>query len=171
MSPDPDPDDLVLPHGPIQFFPQLQVLDLATLPFPSTPLPAVDPLLHPFHEVLGVGDEPDPTGTPEGPESLDGASKSHPVVGGIRFRDPVVTTDPALTVPELHQSCGSARILTILELVAQTRLVGVDIDMGAFFGNWHGHVGDRGTTERFRMRRVEGLAREGNRSPVPFVVA
>ena len=126
VSPHPDPLDSVSPGHLIELLPELQILDGPALALPAAGLPAPKPLGHPPRQVLGIGHEPHPGGTIQGPERIDRAPECHAIVRRIRVRCPVVVAAPRVSRPEFYESRRAARAGTTDELVAQTRLVCVN---------------------------------------------
>src|SRR5258708_20285328 len=110
-----------------ELVPEWKILDLAHLPAPSATRPAMNPLRHPLHQVLGVAGEQDPieaTLATDHTEGLDRAAKGHPIVRGGRLGDPVIPPRQPLRggTPVLDHPRGAAGIVS-LATVAQTRLI------------------------------------------------
>ncbi len=138
MTAHPAPLDGQVVCGGAELEPQLEILDRATLPIPPPSRPAMNPFLHSLREVTAVGIENDSSGSFETPEPLDGAAQSHAIIGGVGFRDVVVTARPApLFVERLDRAGGAAGVTTIGELVAEAGLVGVDVDQAIGSGSVH----------------------------------
>src|SRR5690242_311903 len=110
--------------------PELEVLDLAALPLPTSCIPPMHPFGHPLHEILRIGREHDAESgslTRNRAKGFDDTPKGHPIVRCRRLRDPVVESREALRrrVPVLDYTGSPARVAS-LSSIAQARLVRKD---------------------------------------------
>src|SRR5688572_451594 len=128
VSADPSRADSVPLALRIELLPELEVLDGPRLSPPPVPLPEIEPLAEAIHEVLAVGDETHVAGALEAAQRFDGAADRHAVVGRVGLGDPVVPPLPTLVLPDLDEPAGASGRGAILKLIAETGLVGVDVD-------------------------------------------
>src|ERR1700694_2196761 len=135
-----------------ELLPQLGVFQRAGLAAPAPRLPVADPLGHPLHEVLGVGQianvgvlplEPDPL------QRRDRTGESHLVVGRVRGALVEVPARDAIPGGRFNQR-GVPSGTRLGGIVAETALVGVDEHEGERGGRGHGWM----TTGMSVRRRI-----------------
>jgi len=87
VSGNPRVPNLVLLEEFVQQHPQLDILhwheSIAVAAPPILPFPGSHPLLNPLTHVDAVGEQLDPAGAFEGPQSFDHCLQLHPVVGRL----------------------------------------------------------------------------------------
>src|SRR5699024_2759265 len=100
MAPDPRPRHVVTRDELIEFTPQLGIRHrLLRRGAPAVALPAVDPLGHPLHHVLGIHVQLHPGGASEGLQPADDGGEFHAVVRRL----PLTAEDLLRVRAVLHQ--------------------------------------------------------------------
>src|SRR3954468_4602860 len=128
MTPHPAPVHGMMRRDLRERLPQLEVLECAGLAAPALRLPAGQPFVHPFDEILRIGDEADMCIAPLAPgpfERRNRAGDRHAVVR--RLRGAVVEIPPRDAVARgcLDRRCIAAAA-RLARVVAEAALVGVN---------------------------------------------